>query len=443
MLGAFKNNLRKWLKVSQMQVGMQIAVPKAQVVAVHGGCLADDELLEPGQGDIMWDEIVEIKKVGQEKVYDIEVEGTHNFVAGNMIEGTASKAKTKSVAGRWFGGIFAHNTYISSRLGIAGDTTPDAILEIVSDGTNPAFMYSNSAGGDGDKFIITSAGNVGIGTITVDGPLDIVGLASSTGTPISIDGNDSLVKETSLQIYKEDVEDIGFGLETLMQLQPREFNWIEEKGGFHDFGFIAEEINAVNPLLAQYDHGNLQGVKYSKMTALLTKAIQEQQAQIEEMMNMLEVTTESSQDVFETEDMGAVGENGLIAGANELEMTTDLLSTLTNKIKATLEWLGMQLEDGIAYVKEIVTDKLTTKRIITTEIELIDKKTGKKYCTWIEDGEWVKMLGDCDSVYDDPEPEEGGETPPLQPEPEPDILETTTPSDEPLLEILDTTTPNE
>ncbi|MBU2575777.1 hypothetical protein KKF64_01685, partial [Patescibacteria group bacterium] len=198
MSKSIKDNLRKWLKVSQMQAGMRIAVPKAQAVSAYGGCLGDDSVLEEGPGDIMWDEIAEIKKVGQEKVYDIEVEGTHNFVAGNMID------KEKGAKKAWFGGIFAHNTYISSRLGIGGDTTPDAILEIVSDGTNPMFAISNSTGGDGDLFIVDSSGNVGIGTTTVDGPLDIVGLASSTGTPISIDGNDSLVKETSLQIYKED-----------------------------------------------------------------------------------------------------------------------------------------------------------------------------------------------------------------------------------------------
>ena len=35
--------------------------------------------------DIMIDEIVSIEYVGEEHVYDIEVEGTHNFVANGII----------------------------------------------------------------------------------------------------------------------------------------------------------------------------------------------------------------------------------------------------------------------------------------------------------------------------------------------------------------------
>ncbi|MBU4298660.1 hypothetical protein KJ636_01320 [Patescibacteria group bacterium] len=46
---------------------------------------------EQNQSDILWGKIVSIKYVGSEHVYDIEVEGTHNFVAN---------------------GIIAHNTYI-------------------------------------------------------------------------------------------------------------------------------------------------------------------------------------------------------------------------------------------------------------------------------------------------------------------------------------------
>ncbi len=45
------------------------------------------------QGDIMWDKIVSIEYCGYEHVYDIEVEGTHNFIGNN---------------------IFAHNTYTGS-----------------------------------------------------------------------------------------------------------------------------------------------------------------------------------------------------------------------------------------------------------------------------------------------------------------------------------------
>ena len=54
------------------------------------------------EGDVLWDRIVSIEYIGYEHVYDIEVEGTHNFI-GN--------------------GIFAHNTYLTGNVGI-GTTDP-------------------------------------------------------------------------------------------------------------------------------------------------------------------------------------------------------------------------------------------------------------------------------------------------------------------------------
>ena len=47
------------------------------------------------RGVLMWDEIASINHIGWEQVYDIEVEGTHNFVGND---------------------IFAHNTYINNDL---------------------------------------------------------------------------------------------------------------------------------------------------------------------------------------------------------------------------------------------------------------------------------------------------------------------------------------
>lgn len=49
----------------------------------------------------------------------------------------------------------------SGNVGIGGDTTPDANLEVVG-----SLMVSATSGGDGNRFIVNSAGNVGIGTTT-------------------------------------------------------------------------------------------------------------------------------------------------------------------------------------------------------------------------------------------------------------------------------------
>lgn len=57
-----------------------------------------------------------------------------------------------------------------------------------------------------------------------------------------------------------------------------------EQDGSQDLGFVAEEMNELDPILATLgEDGEPDGVRYPQLTALLTKAIQKQQAQIEKL----------------------------------------------------------------------------------------------------------------------------------------------------------------
>jgi replicative DNA helicase len=46
--------------------------------------LNDDELIRLAQSDVYWDEIVSIEPAGEKQVYDLTVNGTHNFVANDL-----------------------------------------------------------------------------------------------------------------------------------------------------------------------------------------------------------------------------------------------------------------------------------------------------------------------------------------------------------------------
>src|SRR3989344_4749632 len=123
MFGLFKklNSKGEWRKVSQLAVGMEIAVPKNGLIDQHqmGSLEARANIADD---DIMWDEIVSIEHVGEERVYDIEVEEIHNFVGNN---------------------IFAHNTLISGNVGI-GTTGPGAKLDVsTAAGSNPTFQLAD------------------------------------------------------------------------------------------------------------------------------------------------------------------------------------------------------------------------------------------------------------------------------------------------------------
>jgi hypothetical protein len=89
-------SMAKWTKVIYLEPGDEIAT-------VEFNCKQSAVSCEPY---LSWEKIKSIEFVGYEQVYDIEVEGTHNFVAN---------------------GILAHNTYISGNVGI-GTTAPSAKL---------------------------------------------------------------------------------------------------------------------------------------------------------------------------------------------------------------------------------------------------------------------------------------------------------------------------
>ena len=92
---------------------------------------------------------------------------------------------------------------------------------------------------------------------------------------------------SSSRRHKEESEQLPLGLETVTRLNPVTFKWKE--GEKYDLGFVAEEVAEIDPLLATYnDDGQIEGVKYKQLTAVLVNAIQEQQEQIEQKQQQLE-----------------------------------------------------------------------------------------------------------------------------------------------------------
>ncbi|MEX0956416.1 MAG: shufflon system plasmid conjugative transfer pilus tip adhesin PilV [Rhizobiaceae bacterium] len=81
----------------------------------------------------------------------------------------------------------------------------------------------------------------------------------------------------SLREAKDEIRDLPLGLDAVMKLRPVAFTWAADTdlAGRKDFGFVAEEVEAVDPLLAKHEDGKLTGVKYIRMSTLAIKAIQE------------------------------------------------------------------------------------------------------------------------------------------------------------------------
>jgi len=166
------NRLKKaiWTETRHLKVGDKIAVTEERSVLKRSGSsrgLPDHRVRERTvlSEEIIFEEIVSIKPLGQQQVYDIEVEGTHNFVANN---------------------ILAHNTLVSGTSYFANGTTYyidssglAKFLDLqVTDSSNPGITLGNGTSGHfkiGAQTISANATGVGIGTTEPSMELDIQG----------------------------------------------------------------------------------------------------------------------------------------------------------------------------------------------------------------------------------------------------------------------------
>jgi hypothetical protein len=86
----------------------------------------------------------------------------------------------------------------------------------------------------------------------------------------------------------------GYGLSTVMQLKPVTYYFTADAANHREVGFIAQEVQKIIPEVVFGTEGDLSkgeslGLSYDNMVAVLTKAIQEQQAQIDELRKTVEM----------------------------------------------------------------------------------------------------------------------------------------------------------
>jgi hypothetical protein len=130
--------------------------------------------------------------------------------------------------------------------------------------------------------VLVSNGSVGIGINVPAYKLDVAGDINASG---SVRSNG--IALTSDARLKRNITNTQHGLSTVMSLRPVEYekkNSIKENEyNHHEIGFIAQEIAKILPGLVTEgkDANKTLAVSYIELIPVLTRAIQEQQAQIE------------------------------------------------------------------------------------------------------------------------------------------------------------------
>jgi hypothetical protein len=142
-------------------------------------------------------------------------------------------------------------TINSGQFEVLAQANHQAIVGKVQTNANSVFQGFDSSGSA--VFVATGAGN-----LTITGTL-------SQGSDISL---------------KENIKPLNNQLETVKKLNPVTFDWKEDKKPYQQIGFIAQEVEKHLPELIE-NKDDIKRMSYGNMTAVLVKAIQEQQELIE------------------------------------------------------------------------------------------------------------------------------------------------------------------
>jgi hypothetical protein len=206
---------------------------------------------------------------------------------------------------------------VNGNLGI-GKTSPAAKLDITGGNWNVAggegdfrigdgtyrfkIGVANSGGGAGDVRLNAHGGTNRL--IFGGGGNDVLQVTSSDVLPWATNtsslGSSALkwtvvyatngTIQTSDARLKENISELGYGLESLLKLKPVSFTWKNDNNGKEHLGLLAQDVEKViNEVVDKgSDPSQTLGINYSELVPVLIKSIQEQQKQIDELKAMVE-----------------------------------------------------------------------------------------------------------------------------------------------------------
>ena len=174
------------------------------------------------------------------------------------------------------------NTAIGAQSLIAATGSGNTALgyaagQVITSGTNNTFIGLNANASGTGAATFSNATALGNGALVVASNSVRIGNSAVT----SIGGQVAWTNASDIRI-KKNITNSKYGLSTVMQLRPVEYNLISND--LKQVGFIAQEVQKLVPEVVTGKEGDLEkgeilGITYSNLVPVLTKAIQEESAQ--------------------------------------------------------------------------------------------------------------------------------------------------------------------
>jgi hypothetical protein len=118
------------------------------------------------------------------------------------------------------------------------------------------------------------------------GSLDLRVLGTSGGTALCRNASNIIAFCSSSLRYKKNIVSFAPGMSFIRQLQPIAYEW--KADGLKDVGFGAEDIAKIDTRFVTYnDKGEVEGIKYDRLSTAFVNAFTEQQTEIETLRKKL------------------------------------------------------------------------------------------------------------------------------------------------------------
>jgi len=173
--------------------------------------------------------------------------------------------------------------YTTGNIGINRDPHSDYKIYMMGDSTTSSKYI----------FVTLNSGGYGVLHARNDGAVYAGLIATDSGTDLVLNSSGFICKKSSSIRYKKDVENIDIGLDFILSLNPVKYNL--KSNDQKQIGFIAEDFPderfvSYSQVDTKDESKGIQkeAVNYSQLTAVLTKAIQEQQTIIEDLKSRIQ-----------------------------------------------------------------------------------------------------------------------------------------------------------
>ena len=159
-------------------------------------------------------------------------------------------------------------------IGFGTTMTGCSNYSLLGEGTNT--VINRPTGGS----IVFRENNTTQMTLASGGLLSIATLGAAGATTLCRNASSQISSCSSSLRYKTNIGGFSDGVSFVNKLRPISFD--RKDGGMKDVGFGAEDIAKIDPRFVTYNsHGEVEGVKYDRLSVAFVNAFREQQEQIE------------------------------------------------------------------------------------------------------------------------------------------------------------------